>query len=411
MKRSRKDTRPACWKARLSTGGEDVIFAIFLFFLPSNLAWHWQTPSALVLGIYRDYLIPALFSTDLLIISLLFLSFFSKTKILLPKKTIFFVFLLLFFSFIGQNKIASFYKAVKIFECFWLFYWLKSKKANQQIIVKTLFWAACLQAGLAIFQWFKQTSVLSYLPFGEQPFNFFTPNIKKIILPNGSIRITPLGTFPHSNVLAGFLLLVLTINLNSLKKLWQIPLYILIVGALILTFSLPALFLLFLLFLYSLFKNKPKLLFGLCLLGISGLIWLFYQTALSSLQHRLPLIKSSWLIIKDNFLIGVGLNNFLVKLPEYISGSQVYFFQPVHNLFLLLFAETGVVGMLIFLFWGVNHFQILKRLEKNRFPSLLLLGWFLLAQLDHYFYTLQQGLLITTIVFYLISSTDRKRYN
>ncbi len=391
---------------------ESFVFAIFLFLLPSNLAFHWCTSSALVLGIYRDYLIPTIFVTDFLIITLFLLSFFSKTKICLPKKTIFFVFLLIFFVFISQNKISASYKALKVFECFLLFYWLKSKKVSQQKIIRILFWTACFQAGLAVFQWLKQSSVLSYLPFGEQPFNSFTPNIKKIVLPNGKLRITPLGTFPHSNVLAGFLVLVLTMNLKSLNKIWQIFFYLLISSALILSFSLPTIFLFSLIIILILFKNKQKLLLSSLFLYsfVFGLI--FNQDIISSLNRRLPLIKSAFLMIKDNFIVGVGLNNFLVKLPKYISGSQVYFFQPVHNLFLLLLAETGIIGLLIFLFWILKSLRFLKKgFKKNSLFILLLVEWFLLAQFDHYFYTTQQGLLITVIVFYLVSLIKAKDYN
>ncbi|MBI2074766.1 MAG: hypothetical protein HYT83_02925, partial [Candidatus Levybacteria bacterium] len=95
-----------------------------------------------------------------------------------------------------------------------------------------------------------------------------------------------------------------------------------------------------------------------------------------------------------------GINNFLVNLPAYEKIKENAFFvsfQPVHNIFLLIAAETGIVGLTFFLWF------LLKTFKKNQFQTsdfkfqilamVLILGLF-----DHYFLTLQQGQLLFAFV-------------
>ena len=82
-------------------------------------------------------------------------------------------------------------------------------------------------------------------------------------------------------------------------------------------------------------------------------------------------------------------------------------YQPVHNLYLLIATETGILGLVLFL--GFIFLLVWKTRRPNirvdadiRCPRtfyvilffILLLGFF-----DHYFWTLQQGMLIVWIIF------------
>jgi O-antigen ligase len=92
-------------------------------------------------------------------------------------------------------------------------------------------------------------------------------------------------------------------------------------------------------------------------------------------------------MIRASPIIGNGLGNFLVRLPDYLVSRTIYFLQPAHNIYLLLLSETGIIGVAIF-FW-----VIWKAVKKN----LLLIPLLLLGFTDHYFLTLQQGQLLLTI--------------
>lgn len=383
-----------------------VILYLLIFFLPSNLAMHFESSSALVLGIYRDYLISAVYLTDILIF-LVFVSDFALFKKIFKKpRNVLFLVLPFFFILFAQRKGIAIYKAFKFSEIILLFYYLKLKKMKKNKIAQILFFSALAQAILAIAQFLKGGSVLSYVPFGEQPFTINSPDIKKIMLPNGALKATPLGTFPHSNILAAFLLFTIALNIKRIKKTWQWFVLFIIETALVLTFSLPAIFLSFLVLFFYIFNKSKKI--GLVFIAVTAGIAIAYynylsKTILDSFYKRLPLINASLQMIKENVLFGVGLNNFLVILPDYLRPANINFFQPVHNFFLLLSAEMGVTGLMIFICFLIKSFKrTLVRLKKSPFVLIYLLSWFLLAMFDHYFYTLQQGMLLSVLVFYFI---------
>src|SRR3989338_9757284 len=46
---------------------------------------------------------------------------------------------------------------------------------------------------------------------------------------------------------------------------------------------------------------------------------------------------------------GVGIGNFTDKLREIIPTMDEYMYQPVHNIYLLIYTETGLFGLSSFL--------------------------------------------------------------
>lgn len=105
--------------------------------------------------------------------------------------------------------------------------------------------------------------------------------------------------------------------------------------------------------------------------------------------------------------MGIGLNQFTAKLPEY-GTIQAYtsFLQPAHNIFLLWLTETGIVGFLFIFF-------LLKKIKKPT-PNYRLqttapiIAIVIIGALDHYLLTLQSGQLLLTITLALSSSLDIK---
>ena len=62
-------------------------------------------------------------------------------------------------------------------------------------------------------------------------------------------------------------------------------------------------------------------------------------------EYRVKMVDIAFSLIKDHWFIGVGLNNY-----QWYSYPIFKFWQPVHNTYLRLAAETGIPGLLIFLF-------------------------------------------------------------
>jgi len=69
-----------------------------------------------------------------------------------------------------------------------------------------------------------------------------------------------------------------------------------------------------------------------------------------SAESRVPLMKLAFRIIEDHPVLGVGANNFSVVMGAYYGPELRHGFRfAVHNRYLLVFAETGILGVFAFL--------------------------------------------------------------
>jgi putative inorganic carbon (HCO3(-)) transporter len=86
---------------------------------------------------------------------------------------------------------------------------------------------------------------------------------------------------------------------------------------------------------------------------------------------RVPLMKIAFKMIQEHPFIGVGVNNFSTVLPEYLSselrGEWLYI---VHNHYLLVLAETGIIGALCFLLIMAIVIHTCLRCIKHNDPFL-----------------------------------------
>jgi O-antigen ligase len=394
-------------------------FWLFIFLLPLQLGRHFWPASSFVLGLRVDYLSPTFFLTDLLVLAILF--FLLGEKFLKKQFSPFrgfktywwvvaiFVFLLAN-AFLAQNQGAAFYQFIKILELSLLAFYVAQNHDHLSKIALPLSLAVFYSSLIAIAQFFKQASLNGFFWWlGERTFNIATPGIAKAII-NGQLIMRPYGTFPHPNVLAGFLLvgLILTIPYLFQKNKFLFTSYLLIVVlAIVLSFSRSVWLLGLISSLFFLGKSKiPKKLFWLAggfwlILLILAFYLLPHFSTNEAFSQRMQLMKAALLMIKVSPLSGVGLNNFIVRLPEFwpVTGFT-YWLQPVHNLYLLFLSETGAVGFLIFLWLLILVFKrLLKSSLMANFSLLMaLMAILLLGLTDHYWLTLQQGQLLLALV-------------
>lgn len=108
-----------------------------------------------------------------------------------------------------------------------------------------------------------------------------------------------------------------------------------------------------------------------------------------SIVERQSYIAQSWELIKDNPLFGVGAGNYTLALaksePNRIS---VWDYQPVHNSFLLLFAESGIFAMIC----AFGFFFL--AIQKNRRQALaaaVIAALVILLLLDHWLFNFPFG--------------------
>jgi putative inorganic carbon (HCO3(-)) transporter len=77
-----------------------------------------------------------------------------------------------------------------------------------------------------------------------------------------------------------------------------------------------------------------------------------------SAESRVPQFMVAWKIIKENPLLGIGVNNYSEIMWEYDTDAAVESLseithEPVHNIFLGITAEMGIIGFIVF-FWFIT---------------------------------------------------------
>ncbi len=94
--------------------------------------------------------------------------------------------------------------------------------------------------------------------------------------------------------------------------------------------------------------------------------------------------------------LGVGIGNFTGWLKKMDPYEPLWLYQPAHNLYLLVYTETGILGAVLFVAWlgmimksAITH---AARPAVVRWGLVMILGaWLIIALFDHFFWTLQQG--------------------
>ena len=100
---------------------------------------------------------------------------------------------------------------------------------------------------------------------------------------------------------------------------------------------------------------------------------------------------------------GVGSGNFVNWLMVKEPNLPRNLYQPVHNIYLLVYSETGIFGIfvfILFLIFLIKDFIVSTKMEKlYHYSFLIMFGSFLFVGLfDHFLWTLQQGRLMFWLI-------------
>ena len=114
-------------------------------------------------------------------------------------------------------------------------------------------------------------------------------------------------------------------------------------------------------------------------------------------------------MIKNKPLFGVGLRNFVVAMDDYAEERLLpYLHQPAHNIYLLIVAESGVLALVVFLFFLfgiVRHAWVSRGEPILRYVLVLtFFGFLAISFFDHYLWTIQQGELMFWVVLGLMNA-------
>jgi O-antigen ligase len=305
------------------------------------------------------------------------------------------------------------------------------------------------------------------------------PGVAKIIF-DGKRYIRAYGTFPHPNIFAGFLSLSVFLTyfglskpkyaLVSAKNKWLILAIIIQAVALILTFSKSAILGMILgitLVNYAKIKNVlsnsivprgtientqaennvprgtipllSKLTLGIALLMLLLLVFSKLDNGAliaQPLTERLTLLNVSRGTIQRNALLGVGMGQFVINMPNYSQEILLdWQLQPVHNTPLLILSELGIIGLALFAFIiytfinntnvsqpivprgtkvyeNIRGTEIVPRgtyldLKTSRILKMALISQIPPLLLDHYHWDIQQGQLIMCFLVILVLQSNK----
>lgn len=386
---------------------QTAIIFLFGFFLPTQLGKHFFLPFSYLSGVRIDYLAPTLYVLDILVVGL-YIAYLKNYKTLLRNIWIqLFLFVTALGLFFAISKEIALYRYIKIIELLIVFASLRTQRKNPLIFLYGLLLSTVVQFCIATSQFVQKSSLDGIFYFlGERHLTLSTPGVAKTAL-DGVEFLRSYGTFSHPNSLAGFYLLIYAYILFQKKNVLPFILkasFLLLCPALIfLSFSKVAMLgLLLLTIKYFIVHWKEYKNCVLCvgsrimaILIPLGLVVAAMGDPLSG-QKRIELMQNSFSLTSSHALAGVGLGNYVIAQEAFPNLFLGLIGQPVHNVFLLVAAEIGLVitfGLLLLL---------IKYLKNNRYNyqiTAVFFTLFLTGMFDHYWITLEQNwLLIAAVV-------------
>jgi len=134
----------------------------------------------------------------------------------------------------------------------------------------------------------------------------------------------------------------------------------------------------------------------------------FFVFDVNSFSERVLFLDIARSMFKEH-VFGVGAGNFTAVMQSFTDLKLLpWLYQPVHNVYLLLFAELGFFGGVLFIgliFYILFLFLVQKSGQKIRIALPLTLFLLFVAFFDHYFISLYQGQALLWIYFSLISQS------
>lgn len=397
-------------KKKISKVFSKILFLIFIFFLPTQFGKHFFPSFSYINGVRVDYLAPTIYLTDILVFLLFIFNIKEVVNFFKNKKLLFIIVIFLINIFFAKNQLLGLYRFIKIIE-FLIIYSLSSFIFNflkEKIVLILFLLTGLFQLILSLIQLtFKQSAQGVFYFLGERLINLSTPGVAKGVL-NGIEFLRPYGTFSHPNSLGGFFLLLYFFVLiyRKFNKYFFLKYFNLLIFSILIfiSFSKTAIFTyLFINTIYWVSNNKIKCFFckitKIIIPFLTSLIFLQVITDPLTINKRVELIKNSLKIISTHLLLGVGLGNYLIAQTSFSSKYFLFFNQPVHNIFLLLVAEMGIILTIIIFFQIFRSWK--SFLIKKYWPiilSVVLTGFF-----DHYWLTLQQNFFLLAVIYGSVS--------
>ncbi len=398
--------------------------------MPTQLAYHFWPNWSHIWGIRVDYLSPTVYLTDILVILLitawLISSFLNKKrttksyksikpKVFLAIPLLLLVILNIYFSAFPQASLIKWAK-ILLFVLLGLYIVTNKQFEFKSWFIKPLSISVIFFVLVGLTQFLTGHTVGGFMYLlGERSFSITTTGVALINL-LGRQYLRAYSTFSHPNSFSGYLIVSLAFLVFSVNKKDKNSrlIYTAIVAAIvgiIITFSkgvLAAVVVVAFIYYITVLTKGSLRKFSLALLYLSIFISMLVSVVSENIlinevklsegvEKRLELNHIAGNLIAKRPLLGTGLNNFIYEIPEQSLVTSVFWWlQPVHNIFLLIFSEVGIVGLLALFY--LLYAVIKKTRTRNIAAILSVVAILITGMFDHYWLTLQQNMLMFTFV-------------
>jgi O-antigen ligase len=123
---------------------------------------------------------------------------------------------------------------------------------------------------------------------------------------------------------------------------------------------------------------------------------------INSIQLRLTYTDQAFELMRQHWIGGVGIGQYTMAVYEEIDHTWPgYVYQPVHNLFLLIFTELGAVGASIFCMMLVALAYHLRFVPNDLGKVTVIAsgaGVLVISLFDHYSWTHYSGVMMLWLV-------------
>lgn len=397
------------------------LFYLFLFLLPIQTVYFLR--ESFIDGMKWEYGVIGIYAIDILLVVIFGIFLFQRFQNYLLKnyelrvtsyeKVALSLFLLWsgLSIFWAPDAMLALYFFAKLLLAVGLFFVVRLIEIDMKKVVFVLLVAGVLQSGIGVAQFLYQYSPASSI-LGMSAHDASVAGSSVLKIDSGRF-LRAYGTFPHPNILGGFLGVILMLGISySLFRIEErkrnqeiaflVGLVVILLG-LILTFSrvawLGVAFGVIALAIHINFSNVTReqrsrfrvTFFQMVgVLGMAGVVFvgvlheqIFPRFDMATIEHegsvseRIVSLEDARTLINEHPFIGVGAGNFTAAIIEKgekgLMGERgemglrpVWSIQPAHNVFILILSELGLVGLVLFV--AFPGFQLYQGLTLRPLP-------------------------------------------
>lgn len=407
------------WNYIKSTPAHRLLFFLFVLTIPIQARFTLNPADAYIEDYFSYHLAIFVYLSDVCFILFTLTYFYAQKNSQLNLHLFFPLILAILSMFHVEQYDLWLYWCLKITQFWLIINYIYQTKVSIRHVFLLLVVGGLFQSFLAIIQFHVQHGLgLSIL--GEYLPAVTESGAATLNLESGKV-LRAYGTFPHPNVLGGFLAIcfagLLYVSRETKSMLgW---LYVscgtfLILWGLLLTFSrtawLAAAVSLSIAGIYHVYRRNIKIAAILAISAIvsCGTLGLFYKNVVfprvseavqsdsQAISYREQFNQYGLEMFQDQPMFGVGPGQYTVFLQNSYE-LQPWEHQPAHNIFLFILAELGIIGLFLWFWplirscftWNNHSFGLVLFV-----PCTVILGFF-----DHYLITIQQGFLLFALIY------------